>query len=237
MKIAHIMNMNFIIKKKQIMQINLFQIKKFIPYLGWVLLFLLLFFRGCYSSTPQNATVKVKEITKTLPVDTIIKHEVVNVEKIIKDRTNEKKLSKDILEMYDRIEAYEEQVDALHDYYKFADSLQKDSIFNLLTEIKKFESNFEDENLILKINGIIAKNEVKEITPIYTIKSKTIEVPQTKFRLLAGAGLGNSVTFDKPLFIGNVGFQNAKGNVLNFSFDSEQRILIGYNFSIFKVSK
>ena len=231
------MNMNFIIKKKQIMQINLLKIKKIIPYLGWILLFLLLFFRGCSSSTPQLATVKTKEITKILPADTIIKHEIVNLEKIVKDRTNEKKLSKDILDMYDRIEAYQNEVDELHDYYKFADSVQKDSIFKLLTEIKNFESNFEDENLKLKLKGIIAKNEVKEITPTYTIKAKTIQVPQLKFRLLAGGGLGNSVTFDKPLFIGNLGFQNAKGNVLNFSFDSEQRIIIGYNFSVFKISK
>lgn len=219
------------------MQINLFNIKKIIPYLGWLLLFLLLFFRGFSSSTPKNATVKVKEITKTLPADTKIKHEVVNVEKIVKDRTNEKKLSKDILEMYDRIEAYQNEVDELHDFYKFADSIQKDSIFKLVTQIKKFESNFEDENLKLKLNGIIGANEVKEITPTYTIKAKTIQVPQTKFRLLAGGGLGNSLTFDKPLFYGNLGFQNSKGNVLNFSFDSEQRILVGCNFSVFKISK
>ena len=220
-------------------QINLFNLKKIIPYLGWFLLFLLLFFRGCSSSTPQLATIKTKEIIKTLPADTIIKHEVINVEKIVKDRTNEKKLSKDILEMYDRIEAHKEQVDALHDYYKFADSLQKDSIFNLLTELKRFNSDFEDENIKLSIKGIVGANEIKEITPTYTIKEKTLQIQQklTKFRLLAGGGLGNSVTFDKPLFIGNVGFQNVKGNILNFSFDSEQRIGINYSFSIFKVSK
>lgn len=224
-------------------QVNLFgtQTKNVYKYLfsfgGWILLFIVLWFKGCAISTPQLATIKTKEIIKTLPADTIVKHEVINVEKIVKDRTNEKKLSKDILEMYERIEAYQNEVDELHDFYKFADSIQKDSIFKLLTELKNFESNFEDENLILKLKGIIAKNEVKEITPTYTIKAKTIQVPQLKFRLLAGGGLGNSVTFDKPLFYGNLGFQNSKGNVLNFSFDSEQRILVGYNFSVFKISK
>jgi len=239
MKIAHIMNMNFIIKKKQIMQINLLKIKKIIPYLGCILLFLLLFFRGCSSSTPQLATVKIKEITKTLPADTIVKHEVVNVEKIVKDRTNEKKLSKDILEMYDRIESYQNEIDELRDYYTFSDSTQKAEMFRLATELKKFESSFEDEFLSLKINGIIANNKVKEITQTYTIKERKIEAPQkqVKFRLLSGGGFGNSITFDKPLFFGNLGFQNAKGNILRFGYDFEGRVFVGYDFSIFKISK
>ncbi|MCD8519022.1 MAG: hypothetical protein LRY32_05680, partial [Flavobacterium sp.] len=109
----------------------------------------------------------------------------------------------------------------------------------LATELKSFESQFEDENLKLTINGIIAGNEVKEITPTYTIKERKIDVPQkqVKFRMLVGGGLGNSLTFDKPLFNGNVGFQNAKGNILRFGYDSEQRIMVGYDFSLFKISK
>ena len=81
--------------------------------------------------------------------------------------------------------------------------------------------------------------EVKEMTPTYTIKAKKVDVPQkqVKFRMLVGGGLGNSLTFDKPLFNGNVGFQNSKGNILRFSFDTEQRIMIGYDFSLFKITR
>jgi hypothetical protein len=218
-------------------QINIFVIKKIVPYLGWILLFLLLFFRGCNSTTPQ--IVKVPEITNVLQTDTIVKHEVVEVQKLIKDRTNENKLSKDIIEMYERLANYQEEIDYLHDAYKYADSVQKDSLYKLATKLKAFESNYEDDFLKLKINGIIANNEVKEITPQYTIKEREISVKNKEvyFRLLAGGGLKSSINFDKPIFYGNFGFQNSKGNILRFGYDTEKRYSIGYDFSIFSLKK
>jgi hypothetical protein len=179
------------------MQIDLFRtnLKSILLYLGWILLFIVLFFKGCNGKSTQ--TITLPAITKTLPANTIIKHEVVTVPKYYKDRTNEKKLSKDITEMYEHI---------------------------------------EDENLKLTVNGIIGGNEVKEITPTYTIKERKVEVPtkQTRFRLLAGLGLGNTKEFNNPIFSAKLGFQNAKGNILRFGYDSEKRILVGYDFSVFK---
>lgn len=189
--------------------------KKIILYLGWILFFLVLFFRGCATSQPQT------EITKTLPADTVVKHEVIK----IRDR----KLLKDISEAEEKIIAYQEEIDNLQTEYAWGDSIKKAELYRLATELKKFESNFEDENIKLTINGIIGGNEVKEITPTYTIKEK-----QVKFRMLVGGGLGNSLTFDKPLFNANVGFQNSKGNIFQIGYDSEKRIMIGYNFSLFK---
>lgn len=221
------------------MPINLHdnKIKNGILYLGWILFFVCLFFRSCTGT--NGTTVTIPAITKTLPADTIIKHETIEIPKWYKDRTNEKKLSKDIEEMYDRLENYQEEFNWMQEEFNHADSIKKAELYRLATELKKFESNFEDENLKLTINGIIAGNKVKEITPTYTIKERKIEVPQkqVKFRMLVGGGLGNSLTFDKPIFNANVGFQNAKGNILRFSFDTEQRIMVGYDFSIFKISK
>ena len=221
-------------------QINLFdqRIKKSFLYLGWILLILLLFFRGCDSSVP-GTSVTIPAITKTLPSDTIIKHQVLEVKKMVRDRKTENKYLKDISEAEQRIIAYQEEIDNMQSEFMWSDSIKQAEMFRLATELKKFESNFEDENLKLTINGIVGGNEVKEITPTYTIKAKKIDVPQkqVKFRMLVGGGLGNSLTFDKPLFNGNVGFQNAKGNVLRFSFDTEQRIMIGYDFSLFKITK
>jgi hypothetical protein len=206
-------------------------------YLGWVLFFVLLFFRGCNSS--ETKIVKVPEITNVFKTDTIVKHEVVEVQKLVKDRTNENKLSKDILEMYKRIENYQEQIDYLHDAYKFSDSIQKDSLYKLATKLKAFNSNYEDEFLKLKINGYVSNNEVKEITPTYTIKEREISVKNKEvyFRLLAGGGLKSSINFDKPIFYANFGFQNSKGNILRFGYDTEKRYSIGYDFSIFKLEK
>lgn len=223
-------------------QINLHSksFKNGILYLGWILFFACLFFRSCSgTSTPGTTSVTVPAITNTLPVDTVIKHQIVEVNKMVRDTKNEKKLSKDILEMYDRLKAYQEEIDNMQTEFMWSDSIKQAEMFRLATELKKFESNFEDEHLKLTINGIIAGNEVKEITPTYTIKAKKIDVPQkqVKFRLLGGVGLGNSLTFDKPLFNANIGLQNSKGNVLRIGYDSESRILVGYDFSIFKISR
>ena len=221
-------------------QINLHSksFKNGILYLGWILFILLLFFRGCDSSVP-GTSVTIPAITKTLPSDTIIKHQVLEVKKMVRDRKTENKYLKDISEAEQRIIAYQEEIDNMQSEFMWSDSIKQAELYRLATELKNFESNFEDENLKLKINGIIGGNEVKEITPTYTIKAKKIDVPQNqvKFRMLVGGGLGNSLTFDKPLFNGNVGFQNAKGNILRFSFDTEQRIMIGYDFSLFKITK
>ena len=221
-------------------QINLHSksFKNGILYLGWILLILLLFFRGCSASVP-GTSVTIPAITKTLPADTIIKHQIVEVNKMVRDKKTEKKYLKDLTEAEQRIIAYQEEIDNMQSEFMWSDSIKQAEMFRLATELKKFESNFEDENLKLTINGIIGGNEVKEMTPTYTIKAKKIDVPQkqVKFRMLVGGGLGNSLTFDKPLFNGNVGFQNAKGNVLRFSFDTEQRIMIGYDFSLFKITK
>ena len=222
-------------------QINLFdqKFKKYFLYLGWILFILLLFFRGCGNSETGTTTVTIPAIIKTLPSDTIVKHETIEIPKWYRDTKTEKKYLKDLTEAEQRIIAYQEEIDNMQSEFMWSDSIKQAEMFRLATELKSFESQFEDENLKLTINGIIGGNQVKEMTPTYTIKAKKVDVPQkqVKFRMLVGGGLGNSLTFDKPLFNGNVGFQNAKGNILRFSFDTEQRIMIGYDFSLFKITK
>ena len=222
------------------MQINLHStnFKNGILYLGWILFFVCLFFRGCGSSVP-GTSVTIPAITKTLPADTIVKHETIKIPKWHKDTKTEKKYLKDISEAEQRIIAYQEEIDNMQTEFMWGDSIKQAELYRLATELKSFETELEDEYLKLKINGIIAGNEVKEITPTYTIKKREIEVPkkETKFRMLAGVGLGNTLTFDKPIFNANVGFQNKKGNIINFGYDTESRILVGYNFSIFKIDK
>lgn len=221
-------------------QINLFQInyKKILLYLGWILFFLCLWFKGCSNGQKvSNNEVVIKEVTKTLPADTIIKNQFVEVSKMIKDMKSENKLKADIKEMYSRLLNYEEETAWMQEEFAHKDSLQKAELYRLATQLKTFESQFEDENIKLKINGILAGGEVKEITPTYTIKEQTVNVPQTKFRLLAGGGISNTPNLDKPLFNANLGFQNAKGNILRIGYDSENRISVGYEFSLFNLKK
>ena len=117
------------------MQINLYSkaIKNGILYLGWILFFLCLWCKGCSSSQPQIASVTVPAISNTLPADTIVKHETIEVPKWYKDRTNEKKLSKDILEMYDRLQAYQEEIDNMHSEYQNSDSIKQAELYRLAT--------------------------------------------------------------------------------------------------------
>ena len=229
-------------------QVNLFgtQAKKAYKYLfsfgGWILLFLVLWFKGCGgTSTPSVTTITTPAITKTLPTAKAaeIKHIPIEVPKWYRDRKTEQKYLKDLSEAEEKIIAFQEEIDNMQSEFMWSDSIKQAELYRLATELKNFESNFEDENLKLKISGIIGGNEIKEITPTYTIKKREIEVPkkETKFRMLAGVGLGNTLTFDKPIFNANVGFQNKKGNIINFGYDTESRILVGYNFSIFKIDK
>lgn len=214
------------------MQVNIFSpnYKKYFLYLGWVLLFIVLWFRGCESQEPQFAQIKIKEITKTLPADTIIKHQVVKVP----NKTNAK-LSKDILQMYDRLEAYQEEIDNMQSEYKYSDSVQKAKLYALATELKKFDSEFEDDKIKLLISGYVSGGEVKEITPTYTIKEQKIDLllPKRKISVLTGVFLANDIQLQKPLFGAELGIINKKGNQLRFAFDTEKRIYFGYSVKLF----
>jgi CRISPR/Cas system CSM-associated protein Csm4 (group 5 of RAMP superfamily) len=185
----------------------------------------------------SNNEVVIKEITKTLPSDTIVKNVPIEIEKWYKDQKAENKLKADIKEIYSRLLNYQEETEWMQEEFAHKDSLQKAEAYMRSIAVKSFESNFEDEYLKLKINGILAGGEVKEITPTYTLKERKANVPQTRFRLLAGVGIANTPKFDKPLFNANLGFQNAKGNILRLGYDSEQRITFGYDFSIFSIKK
>lgn len=229
-------------------QVNLFgtQANKAYKFLfsfgGWVLLFLVLWFKGCGNSDVEKNSVTIPAITKKLPVDTVIKHQIVEVNKMVRDRTNEKKLSKDILEMYDRLKNYQEEIDNMQAEFMWGDSIKQAELYRLATELKNFESNFEDENLKLTINGIIAGNEVKEITPTYTIKERKVDVPQkqVKFRMLVGGGFGINKELNQGTWKANVGFQNQKGNIIRASFQrigNQDYYLAEYDFSLFKKTK
>lgn len=119
-----------------------------------------------------------------------------------------------------------------------SDSVNKAYLYNQAIAINAFSTTFEDENLVLNIEGIV-RGEVQEITPNYTIKKQSIEVPQKSvvFRALGGVEVGNTLQLDKPTFKANLGFQNKSGAILNVGYDTDKRIWVGYTISIFSVKK
>lgn len=117
----------------------------------------------------------------------------------------------------------------------FSQSDNKDSLYNIAIALKAFNTEFDDDNLHLVINGIV-RGEVQQLTPSYTIKERKIDVPvkTAKVRVLAGAELGSNLEFNSPAVKGNLMLQNAKGNLFSGSYDSNGRIWVGYNFTLFK---
>jgi len=220
------------------MSTNLFSpfYKEALKYLGWVLLFAVLWFNGCSSSksTLQTAKVKVPEVRAKFkakkpahePVISKIKH-TKKRETIYKDNPIDKKL-------------IAENEKLKQEFSKETDSLKKEILFAKVAQLNKFSTKFEDENLVLNINGIV-QGEVKEITPNYIIKEKKIEVPvkvkETVFRVLGGMEVGNTAQLNAFKLKANLMFQNRKGNIISGSFDTNQTVWVGYNISIFDVKR
>lgn len=226
------------------MQINLSRIslKESFKYLGWVLLFVSLWFRGCSggesSSIPDSgATVKVttpkiEGSFKTVnPVNT----------PLIKANSPQLKKSKPIYienPVDEKLIAENEKLK--NDFAKETDSLKRVIAYNKAVKLNSFSTKFDDANLSLTIDGIV-QGEVKEITPHYTIKERKTDVfikPKvTVFRLLGGFEIGNTAQLDNFRVKGNLMFQNKKGHVFSGSFDTSQTVWIGYNSSIFSIKR
>jgi hypothetical protein len=202
-------------------------------YLGWVLLFVVLWFRGCSSipSSPQIVKVIVKEVNGKFEAKKPISVPV--GQKVSKGKTAYIEN-----EIDPKLTAENEKLKS--DFAKEKDSLKRIIAYNKSIQLNKFSSDFEDDNVIINIDGIV-QGEVKEITPGYKIKEKKVEVQvkpkETVFRLLGGIELGNNRQLDGFAAKGNLMLQNRKGNIISGSFDTNQNIWIGYNFSIFNIKK
>jgi hypothetical protein len=216
-------------------QINIHSplLKEFFKYLGWILLFLVLWFRGCSGSTPSPQIVKVTvpevkgKFKAQKPVNVPIGQKVSKGETVYKDNPIDPKL-------------IAENESLKQNFAREKDSLKRIIAYNKAIQLNKFSSTFEDENIVLNINGIV-QGKVKEVTPNYKIKEKKMEVPvkvkETVFRLLGGLEVGNNTKLDGFAAKANLMLQNRKGNILSGSFDTNQTIWIGYNFSIFDIKR
>lgn len=219
------------------MQINRLdpRIKGLFKCLGWPLLFIALWFNGCSGNEKSETITKV-----TVPAV------VGKFESKKPDHTPaewpKKDQEKPIIKWKDKEIRIENPVNTelVQQYVKAKDSIERLNLYLKSIELKRFSSKFEDENLLLDINGIV-QGEVQEITPTYTIKAKEIPIQikqkENIFRLLCGIEVGNSKTLDSPSLKGSVMFQNKKGSVISASYGTDQKIWIGYHVSIFSLRK
>jgi hypothetical protein len=198
-----------------------------LKWLGWVVLFIVLWFRGC-NPEPQFAE-KIKIQTKEVKGKTIIKTNIVHVPitKKVRDTTG----TGFYVAQIDKL--FEENQQMQLEFLKM-DSLQQIQAYNKAIEINAFKQQFDDVNINAYISGEVAGN-IKQMRFDYTIKAQTISVdaPKPKNHLYLGVNVANNLQLNKPLFSAGLGIQNKKGNILNFSFDTEKRIGIGYYKKLF----
>ena len=130
-------------------------------------------------------------------------------------------------------------LELLERYVKSKDSIARLKVMIEAITERAFNEAFEDSLVKITIKGSVY-GKIKEFKPDYTIKEQKIELEREKevaFRLMGGFEFGNTLQFDSFMVKGNVGFQNKKGNIFTASFDTEQRIWVGYNFSVFSIKK
>lgn len=196
-------------------------------WLGWVLLFGVLFFRGC-NPEPQIAE-KIKVVTKEVKGSIVTNEKVINVPiiKTIKDTAGTGYYVNQIDKLFD--ENNKMQLEFLK-----MDSLQQIEAYNKAIQINTFKQTFDDNYINAQVTGEVA-GEVKQMRLDYTIKPQELKVdaPKPKNNLYLGINVANSLQLNKPLFSAGIGLKNKRGNMLNASFDTEKRIGIGYYLKIF----
>lgn len=196
-------------------------------WLGWVLLFGVLFFKGC-NPEPQLAE-KIKVVTKEIKGSIVTKEKVINIPivRTLKDTAG----TGYYVNQIDKL--FEENNKMQLEFLKM-DSLAKIEAYNKAIEINAFKQTFDDNYINAQVTGEVMGN-VKQMRLDYTIKPQEIKVdaPKPKNNLYLGVNVANSLQLNKPLFSAGIGIKNKRGNMLNASFDTEKRIGIGYYLKIF----
>jgi hypothetical protein len=199
----------------------------YLTYLGWVLFFMAVWFKGC-NPEPQIAD-KIKVVTKEVKGKTIIKTNIVNVPitKTVKDTAG----SGFYVNQIDKL--FEKNNKMQLEFLKM-DSLQQIQAYNKAIEINAFKQTFDDKYINAQISGEVMGN-VKQMRLDYTIKPQELKVdaPKPKNNLYLGVNVANTLQLNKPLFSAGIGIKNKRGNIINASFDTEKRIGIGYYLKIF----
>jgi hypothetical protein len=198
-----------------------------LKWLGWVILFIVLWFRGC-NPEPQFAE-KIKIQTKEVKGKTIIKTNIVHVP--ITKKVRDTSGTGFYVAQIDKL--FEENQQMQLEFMKM-DSVAKIQAYNKAIEINAFKERFQDSYIDAYVSGEVAGN-IKQMRFDYTIKPQkiTVDAPKPKNHLYLGVNVANNLQLNNPLFSAGLGIQNKKGNILNFSFDTEKRIGIGYYKKLF----
>jgi len=194
-----------------------------IYFIAIVVLAFLLFTKSCKKETQL---VEIPAITKEMKP--IIKDSII-YKPIFKTITKEKIVVKTDTIVDSELVAWLE--DNLKIYKKASDSLQRENLYLKSIEPKFFTSHTTDENLDLTLTGYVS-GTLHKITPTYTIKKKTIEIPK-KNAFFVGGQIGQTKEFNNALFEANLMLKNKKDNIISVGYDTDKRFKLGYFHKIF----
>ena len=221
------------------MQINLLdpRIKTFVKsYLGWILFFLMVWFNGCSGNDKTGTKTKVivpavsGKLETKRPEQTPLKWP-------------EKDQKKAVIKWNEKLIPVENpiNIDLSNQYVMAKDSIERLNLYIKAIQLNKFSTKFEDNYLLLNINGIV-QGEIQEITPSYTIKERESEavVKQTYLRVLAGGAVGINKYLNQGVYKLDVDFQNQKGDILSAEYlrvNNQDYGMIGFKKSIFNLKR
>ena len=198
-----------------------------------IAIFLVLFwFKGCKGNT-EIISLKIPVVKGRFKALKPI-HDTLFLTKFVKSKSiasNDEFLQSEV----DRLL---KEYNSLNESFANANDSLQQIIYSQAIKPKSFTHNFNNDTINATVSGIV-KGEVDRLKLNYTIKERKVDVkvPYTRFRLLGGVETGMTKSFDKFNVKANLGFQNAKGNILNIGADSDQRFYIGYTVSIFQVKR
>lgn len=217
--------------------------KKSIQPIIIAILLIFIWFKGCVDRKQDSNSIKVTipevkgnfEPVKPNKGKEINQAYIDSIKSTVKQSSSNKNKDKyisDILDLYNENEALKQQ------FLNETDSLKRELMYLKAIKLNEYYQEFDDEYLNAMIK-IISPGDVKLVSMNYKIKEREhkLNIPDVKFRLIAGGSFGNSTDFNNPLFSAGIGFQNKKGGILLGSFDTEKQITIGYYQSIFSIKK
>ena len=196
-----------------------------ILFLGWVLFFICLWFKGCEKETKIVTIPEVKgkfEPTKEI-IHTVI--DTVYIERI--KRENNEKLISDINTLL-------KENEALKQNYIDSDSLQRELMYLKAIKLNEFYHEFDNDAINILAKGIV-QGEVKQMWLNYTIKERKIEVenPADKIHTFIGLGIGTNKNFDNSIINLNFGIQNKKGNIIRATYGTDKNLFISFDKRLF----
>ncbi|CAL2077758.1 conserved protein of unknown function [Tenacibaculum sp. 190524A02b] len=205
--------------------------KKDFIYIGIILLILIVFFKCDFNKTnanPGGTSVDSTKVTLKLPEKkgsfSVKQPRPIVIHNYISENKNYEKL-------IDKIEKKHKQK---------ADSLTILRELLQATKVRTYKEHFEDSIISANVTTE-TKGYLKSIDFDYKLKPQKVSFYEKtitknvkpKFSLLVGGKVNTSYDFEKASFELNLGYQDKKGNIIEFGANTQKHFTIGYKKSIF----